>query len=461
MRTDFAALAVRPIEEASYWLATRQKKSPPSLHHPDDCDIAVVGAGFTGLWTAHFIKALAPETRITILEQKQTGYGGTGRNAGMVSNCIDHNHQLAQKHFGQAQAARLAQIGLANIDELAAYATDCDFVRSGQLQMALNETHLEDNIQTLAAASQLGIDGYRCLDQAQTRQRLDSPLYKGSLYVPGGGIINPISLVDRLQTDLQAVGVDIREGTPVKSIQKTTGGARLILDNKQIDCKRVVLATDAYSHHLLPGLLHRFVPLYDYIIVSQPLLPEQKKQLGWQNKEGIMDGRTFFNYYRLLKDDRILWGTSDASYYGNRVDAAFDHSMRHYRELQESFDRHFPQIQTTFDYAWGGPIASTTRLTPFFGHQLDGRLLYALGYTGHGIGSTRVAGKILAHMALDAKSELLDLDLAKKKPMPYPPEPLRSLAIKIVTSSLRKVDAGHKPNLVLFMLDRLGIGFSS
>ena len=92
MRTDFAALAVRPIEEASYWLATRQKKSPPSLHHPDDCDIAVVGAGFTGLWTAHFIKALAPETRITILEQKQTGYGGTGRNAGMVSNCIDHNH---------------------------------------------------------------------------------------------------------------------------------------------------------------------------------------------------------------------------------------------------------------------------------------------------------------------------------------------------------------------------------
>jgi len=174
-----------------------------------------------------------------------------------------------------------------------------------------------------------------------------------------------------------------------------------------------------------------------------------------------MDGRTFFNYYRLLKDDRILWGTSDASYYGNRVDAAFDHSMRHYRELQESFDRHFPQIQTTFDYAWGGPIASTTRLTPFFGHQLDGRLLYALGYTGHGIGSTRVAGKILAHMALDAKSELLDLDLAKKKPMPYPPEPLRSLAIKIVTSSLRKVDAGHKPNLVLFMLDRLGIGFSS
>ena len=123
-----------------------------------------------------------------------------------------------------------------------------------------------------------------------------------------------------------------------------------------------------------------------------------------------MDSRTFFNYYRLTADGRILWGTSEAAYYpGNRVDVSCDHSAKHYADLRASFRRHFPRLaDLEFPFAWGGPIASTTRLTPFFG-TLAGRLSYGLGYTGHGIGSTRMAGKILAHLALDRKSPLLEL----------------------------------------------------
>jgi len=221
------------------------------------------------------------------------------------------------------------------------------------------------------------------------------------------------------------------------------------------------LATNAYSHHLFPKLLRYFIPLYDYVLVSEPLTAEQHVAIGWRNRQGVIDGRTFFNYYRLTADNRVLWGTSEAKYYPrNSVDESCDHSEWHYRSLRESFDRHFPQLAgLKWNYAWGGPIASTTRLTPFFG--VTGNTLYALGYTGHGIGSTRLSGKILAHMAVAKHSELLNLSMVQGTPFPYPPEPLRSYAVKAVTAALRRVDAGQKPGLLLRFLDILGIGFSS
>src|SRR5262249_25349426 len=150
----------------------------------------------------------------------------------------------------------------------------------------------------------------------------------------------------------------------------------------------------------------------------------------------------FFNYYRLTADQRILWGTSEAMYYPpNRVQESCDHSPRHYDSLRTSFLRHFPQLaDLQFPYAWGGPIASTTRLTPCFGELQGGKIHYALGYTGHGIGSTRIAGKILAHHVLDRPTELSDLAMVRKSPFPYPPEPIRSFAVNAVTRSLRNVD---------------------
>ena len=178
--------------------------------------------------------------------------------------------------------------------------------------------------------------------------------------------------------------------------------------------------------------------------MSDPLTPAQRDAIGWRRRQGITDGRTFFNYYRLTDDDRILWGTSEAAYYaGNRVDPSCDHSPAHYAALRASFRRHFPALAgLEFPYAWGGPICSTTRMTPFFGRALGGRACYGLGYTGHGLGTTRLAGRILAHMALDRPSELLDLSLVRKRPFPYPPEPLRSWSVAAVTRALRRVDAG-------------------
>lgn len=450
---------MKGIEDACYWLSRGRPPQSSPLKTDSSTDIAIVGAGFTGLWTAHFLKSIAPEQEIAVVEQGVTGYGASGRNAGIISNCIDHTHSLAIKHFGLEEAQRLAAIGLKNIDELEEFADGCDMERTGQLFIALKDKHLEDLQALVKTAENLNIPGYAMLDQKQARSRLNSHLYKGAAFVPGGGVIDPIKLVDKLKTSTESLGVKFYERTKISAL--TENG--LQAEGCTLSARKIILATDAYSHHLLPELLPRFIPLYDYIIVSEPLSESQLRAIGWAGREGITDCRTFFNYYRLTKDNRILWGTSEAVYYPpNQVGEKHDQSQSHNLSLKASFDRHFPELSNLkFPYSWGGPIASTTRLTPFFGTARGGKVIYGMGYTGHGIGSTRLAGKILAHMALERDSELLSLKLVKNKPMPYPPEPLRGMAVNMVTNSLRNVDAGKSPDLLLRFLDLMGIGFSS
>ena len=449
-----------PIEQSCFWLASRAADAPIEILTGEiSADIVVVGAGFTGLWTAYFLKQLDANLDVVVIEQGVAGYGGSGRNAGMVSPCIDHSHALAIQHFGIAEASRLAEIGRKNIDELAEFAVDCDFERTGQLQIALSKKHIVECKYSQKVADELGIDGYRFLSGDEVRAELNSPLYLAATFVPGGGILNPVKLVDKIRAEARKLGVRFFERSRVTGINGNTVNT----EKGKAKAKRIVLATDSYSHHLFPNLLWHFIPLYDYILVSECLSKEQTEAIGWKNRQGVVDCRSFFNYYRLTSDNRILWGTSEASYYSpNQVSENFDHSELHYRSLRESFLRHFPQLaDLKFTYEWGGPIGSTTRLTPFFGTLEGGKVVYALGYTGHGIGSTRVAGKVLAHMAIARETDLLTLSMVQDKPFPYPPEPLRSLCVNMVTQSLRQVDKGENPNILLKILDMLHIGFSS
>ncbi|HET6437387.1 MAG TPA: FAD-dependent oxidoreductase, partial [Anaeromyxobacter sp.] len=339
----------------------------------------------------------------------------------------------------------------------------CDLELTGRLSVALSEAHLAEARRSLEAAQSLGIHTHRLLDRAEVQAHLRSPLYLGGLEVRGGGILDPARLTDGLRNEAERLGVRVFEKSRVEALARDGAGVRLRVNGANLRARRAVLALSAYTHHLLPRVRHRFIPLYDYILVSAPLTPAQWEAIGWRGRQGVTDGRTFFNYYRPTSDGRVLWGTSEAMFYrGNRVDPSCDHSPRHYQALRASWRRTFPQLaDLEWPYAWGGPICSTTRLTPFFGRALGGRVSYALGYTGHGLGSTRLAGKILAHLALDRPSELLSLAMVRRPPFPYPPEPLRGFAVDAVTRSLRKVDAGEPPGLLLRLLERMGIGFSS
>jgi len=456
------------IEDASFWLATRREyESNPALAGEHKADIVIVGGGFTGLWTSVFLKELAPEASVVVLEQAILGYGGSGRNAGQVSGCIDHSHHHAIAHFGKEEARRMAKVGLDNLEGLAQFIKECglacEFERPGQLLVALTPTQAEDARSQIEAAEELGVTGLRLLSAEETRAELNSPLYLGGVIDPGWGLVHPIKLVDGLKREAVRLGAKFFERTRVTQLEIASAGVLVKTTEGCVKADKVILATNAYTHLIFPNLLHRYIPLYDYVLVSEPLTGQQLASIGWRNRQAVIDGRTFFNYYRLTADNRILWGTSEAKYYPpNRVEESCDHSQPHYDALQKSFQRHFPQLaDLKWEYAWGGPIASTSRLTPFFGTTAGDRIHYGLGYTGLGIANSRLAGKILAHMLLNRPSELLDLAIVRKKPLPYPPEPLRKLAVNAVTNSLRRVDAGEKPGFLLRVLDKMGIGFSS
>jgi len=460
-------MAGMPIEQSCFWLSRRASRPVTPFEGTGEADVAVVGAGLTGLWTALFVKQLDPTAEVVVFEQEIAAYGASGRNAGMLSETVDHGHGLAIRHFGEVEARRLACLGESNVREMTAYLNergiDCDYEPTGRLIAALTEGQLEEARRSVATARHLGLDGYRYLSREEIRAQLDSALYLGGVQVRGGGILDPVKLVDGLGEEAERLGVRLHERSRVESMNRAGAGVQLRTAGGILRARSAVLATSAYTHQVLPPVARRFIPLYDYVLVSDPLTPAQREAIGWRERQGVTDGRSFFNYYRLTTDGRILWGTSEAAYYpGNRVDPGCDHSPSHYTALRASFRRHFPALDPLdFPYAWGGPICSTTRLTPFFGRALDGRVVYGLGYTGHGLGTTRIAGRILAHLALDRPGELLDLAMVRRKPFPYPPEPFRSWAVAGVTRALRAVDEGKRPGAVLWLLDRLGIGFSS
>lgn len=426
-------------------------------------DIAIIGAGFTGLWTALFVKQLDPSVDVTIVEKNFAGYGGSGRNGGILGETVDHSHQLAIQHFGHEEARKLAEIGRTNISEMqqffAEHQLDCDYEPTGRLFVALTVSQLEECQRAIESAKELGVNTHQLLNAEQMQAQIKSPLYQGGILSSEGGILNTIKLIDGLKRIALQQGVHIFENSDVKELKQ----GQIRTDKGMLNCQKIILATDVFSHFLFPKLLRRFLPLYDYILVSERLTQSQFESIGWKNRQAVTDARTFFNYYRLTRDNRILWGTSEAKYYPpNSVSALHDHSESHYKALRESFAKHFPQLkELQFEFAWGGAIASTTRLTPFFGSFHNGQTLYALGYTGHGIGSTRIAAKILAHQVLERSNHLLELSMVRNKPFPYPPEPIRRVAVEAVTKSLRRTDQGAKPGVLLKILDWIGIGFSS
>jgi glycine/D-amino acid oxidase-like deaminating enzyme len=456
-----------PIEASCYWLARNPSEPGPPLEGDRDADIVIVGGGLTGLWTALHLRALDPGLGIAILEQARMAYGASGRNAGMLAEGIDHSHDLAIAHFGRGEALRLVGLGRENVAEMRRYldehAIDCDLEATGLLQVALLPRHLKSLEAILEGARSLGIGGYRLLERDEVRAEVHCDRYQGGLFNPHAAILDPVRLVGGLRREAERQGVAIWEQTPVAGVEPDGAGVRIVAASGRMRARRAVLATNAYTHHLLPAVRARFIPFYDYIVVSEPLSGPQREALGWRNRQGVTDVRSFFKYYRLTADGRVLWGTSEAQYYGgNRVHPSCDHSPRLYAALKNSFFRHFPALEgLEFPYAWGGPIAATTRFTPFFGRALGDRMLYGLGYTGHGLGSTHLAGKLLAHMALDRETPLLDLKIARAKPFPYPPEPFRAWAVVAVSRALRRVDAGERPGLLLRLLDAMGLGLSS
>jgi glycine/D-amino acid oxidase-like deaminating enzyme len=230
-----------------------------------------------------------------------------------------------------------------------------------------------------------------------------------------------------------------------------------------IDARRVVIATNAF-----PGPLRRLrswvLPVYDHVLVTEPLGAERLERLGWRENQGVSDAGNQFHYYRRTPDDRILWGGYDAIYYfGNRIDVALEQRPASHRLLARHFFETFPQLEDLrFTHRWAGVIDSTTRFTPVFGTALGGRVAYAVGFTGLGVGSSRFGARVALDLVGGRETERTRLDMVRRKPVPFPPEPLRWALVQATRGALARQDrdGGHR-GLWLRTLDRFGVGFNS
>ena len=449
-----------------FWLDDPTKPEPASaLTENIKADLVVIGAGFTGLWTALTAKQADPARNVVLLEAGETGCGASGRNGGFVASSLTHSFQNGLNRWPK-ELRKLVELGHKNLDgieeTIKQFNIDCDFIRSGEINVANEEYQIEELREEAEHSAQYG-EHIQFLDQHQMRTIANSPTYLAGILDHSVAMVNPAQLAWGLRRACLEVGVRLFEGTQVTALEEKRDSVVIKTSYGQVESKKVALATNAFPP-LLKHLSFYVVPVYDYVLMTEPLSTEQRAAIGWDGREGLSDNGNQFHYYRTSADGRILWGGFDAIYYrNNEVAPHLENRPESFARLAEHFFQTFPQLTgLRFTHAWGGVIDTCSRYTAFWGKAYHGKVAYALGYTGLGIGASRFGAQVMLDLLDDKKTERTELQMVKSKPFPFPPEPFRSPIVNFTRWSLNRADDnGGKRNLWLKILDALGLGFDS
>ncbi|GAB3198553.1 FAD-dependent oxidoreductase [Nocardioides hungaricus] len=447
--------ALAPSRHAVFWLEDAPGTAYPSLAGDAAADLTVVGGGYCGLWTAVLAKRRNPGARVLLLEAQTIGWAASGRNGGFCEASITHGEENGRSRWPEEYDV-LERLGRENLDALEAdvrdLGLDCEFERTGTLSVAVEE-HQVDWLREAAPTSGPGF-----LDATAVRREIDSPAFLAGLWDKEDcALVHPAKLARELARVAADLGVEIHEQTTVTGLDgttvRTTGGT--------VASDRVVLATNVF-----PSLLRRTrlltVPVYDYVLMTEPLTSDQLASIGWANRQGLGDLANQFHYSRLTADDRILWGGYDAVYQ-RRVRAEHEERPATYRRLASHFLTVFPQLDgVRFSHRWAGAIDTSTRFAAFHGLASNGRIAYAAGFTGLGVGATRFAAEVMLDRLSGLTTERTGLEMVRRKPLPFPPSPVADVGIGLTRWSLDRADHRQgRRNLFLKTLDKAGLGFDS
>lgn len=446
------------------WLDTPDRPAPrpavtPATGAATDVDLLVVGGGFTGLWTALRALEREPGRSVLVVERDRIAEQATGRNGGFCEASLTHGEDNGRDRWPE-EYDELERLGLENLDAIEAavrrYGIDCDFRRTGQLSVATRP----HEVAWLVPDE----DGF--LAAGAVRALVDSPTYlAGRLDAEGCAMVDPARLAWGLADAVESLGGVVAEDTSISRLRgrRATGMVEATTaSGATIRARRVAMATNAF-----PGLLRRVstrvVPVYDHVLATEPLTPAQLAAVGWDTRCGVADSGNLFHYYRLTADDRILWGGYDAVYhFGKGITPGHEQRPATHRVLAEHFYETFPQLADVgFSHRWGGVIDTCTRFCAFFGTAKRGRVAYAAGFTGLGVGASRFAAEVMLDLLSGEETPRTRLAMVREKPLPFPPEPLAWTGIQLTRWASARADATGRRNLWLRTLDRLGLGFDS
>lgn len=449
--------SLRDTSFAVFWLDDVQRTEYPTLTGAIEADLAIVGGGYAGLWTAIRAKERDPDRRVVLIEASRVAWAASGRNGGFCEASITHGHENGVNRWPD-EIDELERLGLENLDGIARtverYAMDAEFERTGQLAVAV-EPH---QVEWLREE-----EGF--LDREAVQAEVHSPTFlAGAWERDTTALVHPAKLgleLARVATDL---GVEIYEHTLVQDILGDGSGPITVeARDGRVVADAVVLATNVF-----PSLLKRnrlmTVPVYDYVLMTEPLSTEQLASIGWRNRQGLADSANQFHYYRLTAENRILFGGYDAVYhYGGKVRPEYEDRMESHRRLASHFFTTFPQLEgLRFTHRWAGAIDSSSRFCAFFGTARKGRVTYASGFTGLGVGAARFAADVMLDELAGEETERTALQMVRQRPVPFPPEPAAAVGINLVRAAMDRADHnGGRRNLFLKTLDALGMGFDS
>ncbi|WP_082553426.1 FAD-binding oxidoreductase [Phycicoccus sp. Root101] len=463
-RGPAATLADAALADAApsvFWLDRPDRPAPrPRLEAPTSADLVVVGGGYTGLWTALLAKEADPGRDVVVVEAGRIGWAASGRNGGFCSASLTHGEANGRERW-PAEYEQLHRLGLANLDAIEdtvqRHGIECDFQRTGELTVAT----APHQVQWLKE----DLGGGTFLDRDAMRAELDSPTYLAGVHTPDEtAMVDPARLAWGLAAAAESLGVRIVERAKATGLDRDGAGMRLTTDRgHDLRAARVALGTNAFPSLLRRTRLHT-VPVYDYVLMTEPLSAEQLESIGWGSRAGVGDMANQFHYYRLTDDNRILWGGYDAIYHlGRRVRPTKDQRPETFHRLATHFFETFPQLAgLRFSHRWGGAIDTCTRFCAFYGSAHDGRVAYALGYTGLGVGASRFGAAVTLDLLDGADTERTSLQMVREKPLPFPPEPFAYAGIQLTRWALARADENDgRRNAWLRTLDRLGLGFDS
>jgi len=413
------------LAQKSFWLGADPYEPGPALVGDVTVDVAIVGAGFTGLSAAYHLNQTDPGLRIAVLESEVVGYGASGRNAGFSMTKIGMMHSLTATRFGKAKAKEAhlyADRAVTLLKDLVAELDlDCDYEHTGFLWVATSEKYSKRLLKEIALVHRLGITGINLIDHGELVARVNSPLYRGPAWSePNTGILNPAKLSRAWGALLRGAGVPVYENTPVRSVEPGPGRQRIRTPHGTVTAGKVVLATNAWSHEFAQ-LASKQVPVWTYIVLTEPLTDDQLRTIGWRGREGVEDFRDLVHYYRLTKDNRLLMGGRDVGL-GDGRGMDFDDSPVTWERLRQDVRAIFPGLRDVrFSHAWGGPVSATLDMFPAIGFAGSPDIVYSMGCVGHGVSTTHLNGQTIRDLVLERDTDLTDVFFVNRKVVPFPP----------------------------------------
>jgi glycine/D-amino acid oxidase-like deaminating enzyme len=440
-------LPANAYRSLSFWHDSLPEGDLETLQAPlpgdREVDVAIVGGGFTGLWTAYYLAKRDPTLRIAVLEKDFAGFGASGRNGGWASGLLPMGWATIAKESSRDAAIALQRAANDAVDVVGDVAKtegiDAHFAKGGYLRVATSPLQFERMVAEAAESRAWDVteEDLTILDRRQTQDRINADGAFGGLYDRNCAAIHPARLARGLAAAVERLGVTVYEQTEVTAIEpglaQTTRGT--------VRAEVVVRALEGYTASL-QGYHRTLLPIYSLVIATEPLPSHLWDEIGWRDRETFNDDRRFIIYAQRTADDRIVIGGRGAPYrLGSRIDPAFEHPPKVHDEIRRSLVKLFPSLaNVAVTHRWGGVLGVPRDWFASVNFDRASGLASAGGYSGDGVTLTNLAGRTLADLITNHDSELTRLPWVGHRSRQFEPEPLRFIGVNAGFKLAHRID---------------------